>query len=100
MPPDGFADPIIGDRTEFRLNVPISELTERVTRAIEVSDTNSTPLVAETVDGATITKMSRPLTKPLLRTRARGKLDLQGDRTHGHRMIAKILSKGYVRIQE
>ena len=58
MPHEGFADPVTSDRTGFRSNMPISELTERVTRAIEASDANSTPLVAETVDGAMITKMS------------------------------------------
>ena len=35
-----------------------------------------------------ITKMSRPLTGPVLRVGARGKLDSQGDRTHGHMMTA------------
>ena len=96
MPPEGLADPIIGNKTRFRLNVPVSELTKHVTRAIEANDANSTPPVARTADGATITKMSRPLTKPLLRMRARGKLDLQGDQTHGHRIVAKILRKGNV----
>ena len=46
MPHEGFADPVTSDRTGFRSNMPISELTERVTRAIEASDVNSTPLVA------------------------------------------------------
>ena len=44
--------------------MPVSELTERVTRAIEASDVSSTPSVAETVDGVTITKTSRPSTSP------------------------------------
>ena len=35
MPHEGFADPIASDRTRFRSNMPVSELTERVTRAIE-----------------------------------------------------------------
>ena len=100
MPHEGFVDPITSHGTRFHLNMLVSELTECITRAIEESDANSNPPVAKTTDGARITKMSRPLTKPLLRTRARGKLDLQGDRMHGRRTIAKILRKGYVRIQE
>ena len=57
-PHEGFADPVTSDRTEFYLNIPISELTEHVTRATEASNINSTPLVAETVDGVTVTKTS------------------------------------------
>ena len=96
MPHEGFADPVTSDGTRFYLNMPVSELTEHVTRATEVSNVNSTPLVVETMDGATDTKMSRPLTKSPPRVGAQGRLDLQGDRTHGHRMIAKILGRGYV----
>ena len=66
MPHDGFADPITSDETRFCSDMPVSKLTERVTQAIEPSDVNSTPLVVETVDGATITKMSQPLIGPLL----------------------------------
>ena len=58
MPHEGYADPITNDGPKFHLDMPISELTERVTRAIEATDVSSTPLAAETVDGATITKMS------------------------------------------
>ena len=79
MPHEGFVDPVTSDGTRFRLNMPISELTERITRTIRTSDVSSTPLVAETSDGATITKMNQPLTEPLLRVGAQGKLDLQGD---------------------
>ena len=50
MPHEGFVD-------------PISEFTEHVTRATKASNGNSTPPVAEIMDGATITKMSRPLTE-------------------------------------
>ena len=100
MPHEGFANPVTSDRTGFHSNMPISELTERITRAIEASDVVSTPSVVKTVDGATVTKMSRPLTESPPRAGAQGRLDLQGDRTHNHRMIAKILGKGYVRIQE
>ena len=42
MPPEGFADPVTSDETGFRSNMPINELTERVTRAIEASDVSST----------------------------------------------------------
>ena len=63
MPHEGFADPVTSDETRFYSNMPVSELTEHVTRAIEASDVNSTPLVAETSDRATITKTSRPLTE-------------------------------------
>ena len=51
MPYEGYADPVTNDGSEFHSNVPVSELTERVTRAIEASDVSSTPLVAETTDG-------------------------------------------------
>ena len=100
MPCEGYADPIMNDGPRFHSNMPVSELTERVTRAIEASDVSSTPSVAETTDGATITKMSRPSTGPLLHAGARGKLDSQGDQTHGHRMMAQNLGRGYVRKQE
>ena len=63
MPPEGFADPVTGDGTGFRLNMLSSELAEHVTQAIEAGGINSTPPVAKTVDRATITKMNRPLTE-------------------------------------
>ena len=53
MPHEGFANPITSDRTRFHSNMPVSKLTERVTRAIEASDVNSTPPVAETTDRVT-----------------------------------------------
>ena len=53
MPHEGYADPITNDRPGFHSNVPVSELTERVTRAFEASDVSSAPLVAETADGVT-----------------------------------------------
>ena len=88
MPHVGLADLVTNDGPGFHSNMPVSELTECVTRAIEASDVSSTPLVAETVDGMTITMMSRPSTRPLLCAGARGKLDSQGDQTCGHRTIA------------
>jgi len=76
MPHEGFTDPITSDKTGFHSNMPVSELTERVTRAIKESDINSTPPVAETMDGETFTKTSRPLTESLLCVGAQGRLDL------------------------
>ena len=100
MPHEGYADPITNDRPRFHSNIPISEHTERVTRAIEAGDVSSTPLVAETMNGAMITKTRRPLTESLLRVGARGKLDSQGDRMRGRRTMAQILGRGYARKQE
>ena len=79
MPYEGYADPVMNDGPGFHSNMPVSELTEHITRTIEASDVSLTPTVVETVDGAMITKMSRPLTGPLLHMGARGKLDSQGD---------------------
>ena len=43
MPLEGYANPIMNNGHEFHSDIPVSELTERVTRAIEASDVNSTP---------------------------------------------------------
>ena len=67
MPYEGYANPVTNDRPRFCSNVPVSELTECDTQAIEASDVSSTPPVAKTVDVKTITKMSQPSTRPLLR---------------------------------
>jgi len=83
MPHEGYADPITNDGPGFHSDMPVSELTECDTRAIKASDVSSTPPVAETTDGVTITKMSQPSTRPPLCTRARGKWDSQGDRMYG-----------------
>ena len=53
MPHEGYADSVTNDRPGFRSNVPVSELTERVTRAIEVSDVSLAPLVVKTTDKVT-----------------------------------------------
>ena len=53
MPHEGYVDPIMNDRPRLHSNVPVSELTERVTRAIEASDVSSAPPIALTVDGVT-----------------------------------------------
>ena len=50
MPHEGYADPVMNDGPGFHSDVPISELTERVTRAIKASDVSSAPPVVETVD--------------------------------------------------
>ena len=97
MPHEGYADPVMNDRPRFRSNIPISELTERDTRAIEASGVSSTPPIAKTTDGVMITKTNQPSTGDPLRVGARGKLDSQGDRMRGRSTIDQILGRGYVR---
>ena len=46
MPHEGYADPITNDRPRLHSNVPVSELTVRVTRAIEANNVSSAPPVA------------------------------------------------------
>ena len=75
MPHEGYANLVVDDGPRFHSNIPISELTERDTQAIEASDVSLTPPVMETVDGVTTTKMSQPSAGPLLCAGARGKLD-------------------------
>ena len=58
MPHEGYADPDMNNGPQFHLDMPVSELTERDTRAIEASDVSSTPLVAKTANGVMITKMA------------------------------------------
>ena len=96
MPHEGYIDPVMNDKPRFHLDMPVSELTERITRAIEAIDVSSTPPVVKTMDGVTITKTSRPSIGSLLCVGAQGKLDSQGDRTHGHRAMAQNLGRGYV----
>ena len=45
--------PSVDDGPRFHSNMPVSELTERDTRAIEASVVSSTPLAVETTDGVT-----------------------------------------------
>ena len=73
MPHEGYVNPVMNDRPRFHSDMPVSELIESDTRAIKASDISSTPSVAETIDGATITKTRRPLIGPLLCPRAQGK---------------------------
>ena len=58
MPHGGYANPVTNDGPGFHSDMPISEFTKHDTRAIEASDVSSTPSIAETTDGVTITKMS------------------------------------------
>ena len=53
MPCEGYADPVTNNGPRFHLNMPVSELTERISCAIEASVVSSTPLVVETMNGAT-----------------------------------------------
>ena len=63
MPHEGYADPVMNNGPGFHLDIPVRELTERVTRAIEASDVSIAPLVAEIVD--MVTHGTRPTpTKP------------------------------------
>ena len=64
MPQESYANPVMNDGSEFHSDIPISELTERVTRAMEASDVSSTPPIAETTDG--VTHETRPTPRPCL----------------------------------
>ena len=60
MPHQGYADPVMNDEPGFHLDMPVSELTKRNTRAIEASVISSAPLVAKTTDGVTHETRSTP----------------------------------------
>ena len=45
MSHEGYADPVTNNGPRFYSNMPVSELTERVTRAIKASDASSAPPV-------------------------------------------------------
>ena len=53
--------PLADDGPRFHSNMPISELIERNTRAIEASVISSAPLVVETKDGVTHEIWSTPI---------------------------------------
>ena len=53
MPHIGFADPVTNDEPRFHSNMPVSELTERDTRATEASAVSSAPPIVETKDRVT-----------------------------------------------
>ena len=63
MPHEGYANPITNDGPSFHSNMPVSELTACVTRAIEASDVSSAPPVAKIVDGV-MHKLSLTPTEP------------------------------------
>ena len=63
MPHEGYVDPITNDKPRFHSDLPISELAERDTRAIEASVISSTPPIVETMDGVTHKTRLTP-TKP------------------------------------
>ena len=48
---EGYANPVTKDGPRFHSDMPVRELTERVTRAIEASNVSSTPPVVETTNG-------------------------------------------------
>jgi len=52
--------PLANDGPRFHTNIPVSELIERDTRAIEASVVNSAPPIAETEDGVTHKNMADP----------------------------------------
>ena len=45
MPHEGYANPVMNNEPRFYSNMPVSELTERVTRAIEEGNVSSAPPV-------------------------------------------------------
>jgi len=53
MPHEGYANLITNKGPGFHLDMPVNELVERDTRAIEASIVNSAPPIAETEDGIT-----------------------------------------------
>ena len=64
MPHEGYANPVTNDRPGFHSNVPVSELTERVTRAIEASDIISAPPAVKTTDRVTHKNSNGSLPSP------------------------------------
>ena len=58
MPLEGSVDPYANDGPGFHTNIPISELIESDTGAIEASIVNLAPPVKETEDGVTRKNMA------------------------------------------
>jgi len=93
MPLEGYADPVTNDGPRFHSNMPISELTERVARAIKASNISSAPPIVETTDGVmhgtrpTPTKAQRGLGAQVARHRLGKSIDHAGRRrdTHGQK---------------
>ena len=63
MPYEGYADPVANDGSRLHSNVPISELTEHVTPAIEASNVSSAPPVVRNHERVTHKTQPTP-TKP------------------------------------
>ena len=63
MPHKGYADPIMIDGPRFQSNMPVSDLTKRVARAIKASNVSSAPPVLKTADEVTHEIQPTP-TKP------------------------------------
>ena len=61
MPHEGYANPVTNDGPRSHSNMPVSELTERDTRAIEARVVSSAPLVVETEDGVTLETRLTPI---------------------------------------
>ena len=77
MPHEGYADPITNDGPRFHSNMPVSELTECITRAIEASDISSTPPVYKNRRWGDDHKDEPTLDRTPLHAGAQGKLDSQ-----------------------
>ena len=60
MPHEFYANPVMNDESRFHSNMPVSELAERDTRAIEASVVSSTPQVTKTMDRVTHEIWSTP----------------------------------------
>jgi hypothetical protein len=64
MPHEGYVDPVMNNGPRFHSNMPVSELIEHVTRAIEASDVSSAPPVVKTKDGVMHENSNLPLPRP------------------------------------
>ena len=51
MPHEGYANPVMNDGPGFHSDMPVSELTERETLAIEARVVSAAPSIVETMDG-------------------------------------------------
>ena len=60
MPHEGYVDLVMNDGSRFHSNMPVSELTEHDTQAIEASVVSLAPLVAENEEGVTHESWSTP----------------------------------------
>ena len=51
MSHEGSAEPVTNDGPGFHSNIPVSKLTDRITRAIEATNVSSAPSIVKTTDG-------------------------------------------------